>query len=515
MLPTQPTQAPRLAQSVLRPAALQPPAEQGNRSEPTQEPHTLPVDPATPGSSSEWTEVAPRKRKCPSQDPSADQPAPERVSRPPPIVINGIKNVILFIRQLRDAVQLHQSTVLSLRAGDSVNIGCREDDEYRRVVLYLQTRGIEFHTFSNEKAFHARLVIRGLDVYSDPAEVADMLRELGYPVKDAIRLYTVRGVRRPLPLIRVVLPRGDDAERLLGLTNMYGLRIRVERSREAGNVTQCHRCQRYGHGSDMCHNSVVCVRCARAHPTKNCTVPPGVGHRCINCGGQHSANYRGCPIYKQQTQIAAANRYKLLQRQTENRSAPERSTQAFPALAKKQGRPNAQQPTPQVEPEIEEDSMEVAEPSRATSPVPPARYRLPAKPKKGKTVNQQKKGIKPQSSRQAVRQQDTHLKRSVSATRESATPITKPCALTRKAAPPPPAPARQNVSYAAATRKQKTSSCPTDGDALTEVKNFIAEYDLVEVARVFRSIRERLQSEQSPTERFLLLAEAAAAIGLL
>ena len=48
--------------------------------------------------------------------------------------------------------------------------------------------------------------------------------------------------------------------------------------------------------------------------------------------------------------------------------------------------------------------------------------------------------------------------------------------------------------------------------ALAEVKSFLEEYDLEEVARLYRSIRERLRTV-TPTKKFLLLAEAAAAIG--
>ena len=72
-------------------------------------------------------------------------------------------------------------------------------------------------------------------------------------------------------------------------------------------------------------------------------------------------------------------------------------------------------------------------------------------------------------------------------------------------------------SYAAAARSDpapSASSSSTSPSALAEVKSFFEEYDLEEVARLYRSIRDRLRTA-TPTEKFLLLAEAAAAIGLL
>ena len=70
--------------------------------------------------------------------------------------------------------------------------------------------------------------------------MADELRQLGFPIKECIRLYTSYGPRRKLPLLRVILLKGEQAGRLLGLTSLCGLKIKVERSREAGPVSYTH-----------------------------------------------------------------------------------------------------------------------------------------------------------------------------------------------------------------------------------------------------------------------------------
>ena len=91
---------------------------------------------------------------------------------------------------------------------DSLRVSCATDDEYRAVYLFLQANGLQFHTFSYEKAAHVRLIIRGLDEETEPDEVADELRQLGFPIKECIRLYTTYGPRRKLPLLRVILLKG-------------------------------------------------------------------------------------------------------------------------------------------------------------------------------------------------------------------------------------------------------------------------------------------------------------------
>ena len=60
--------------------------------------------------------------------------------------------------------------------------------------------------------------------------------------------------------IWVNLFKGDQADRLLGLTSMCRLRIKIERSHKVSQVAQWDRCQRFGHSSASCHNGVGCVR---------------------------------------------------------------------------------------------------------------------------------------------------------------------------------------------------------------------------------------------------------------
>ncbi|KAF8788789.1 Nucleic-acid-binding protein transposon like protein [Argiope bruennichi] len=74
--------------------------------------------------------------------------------------------------------------------------------------------------------------------------------------------------------------------------------IRVEKYVTKQNH-QCYNCQLWNHGSNGCKLLPKCVICAEAHPSKEC---PKKGKKetevkCANCGGPHTANYRGCPRY--------------------------------------------------------------------------------------------------------------------------------------------------------------------------------------------------------------------------
>ena len=74
------------------------------------------------------------------------------------------------------------------------------------------------------------------------------------------------------------------------------------------DAAQCHRCQRFGHGSRNCTLAPKCVKCGAAHLTGQCTLPQKASlgiesnaekHKplvkCANCQGNHTANHYGCP----------------------------------------------------------------------------------------------------------------------------------------------------------------------------------------------------------------------------
>ena len=75
------------------------------------------------------------------------------------------------------------------------------------------------------------------------------------------------------------------------------------------DVAQCHRCQKFGHGSRNCNLRPRCVKCGESHLSEACALPrkadlgdkaeqtkPRV--KCANCDGNHTGNYRGCVARK-------------------------------------------------------------------------------------------------------------------------------------------------------------------------------------------------------------------------
>jgi hypothetical protein len=112
---------------------------------------------------------------------------------------------------------------------------------------------------------------------------------------------------RPLtPHFIVSVARGPDVAKVRSLTDLCGLRVKVDTYNATKGPLQCKRCQRFGHTQRNCGYAPMCVACCDEHPSGKC-VTSKQQLKCCSCGGNHPANYRGCSKWKK-AKAAAAKR---------------------------------------------------------------------------------------------------------------------------------------------------------------------------------------------------------------
>lgn len=103
-----------------------------------------------------------------------------------------------------------------------------------------------------------------------------------------------------MPIIAVELSKDDKAKDIFNLTRLLYCVITVEPRRKNSDTPQCTNCQRIGHTKNYCHLPPRCVKCTKNHHYSQCTIKKDINKpACVNCGGEHTANYRGCPYIKQ------------------------------------------------------------------------------------------------------------------------------------------------------------------------------------------------------------------------
>jgi hypothetical protein len=76
-------------------------------------------------------------------------------------------------------------------------------------------------------------------------------------------------------------------------------KIKFEPHKHKSDIVQCANCQRYGYTKNYCHLKPRCVKCAGEHLTNQCHRKERSSDvRCVLCGENHPANYKGCTVYK-------------------------------------------------------------------------------------------------------------------------------------------------------------------------------------------------------------------------
>ena len=70
------------------------------------------------------------------------------------------------------------------------------------------------------------------------------------------------------------------------------------------HVTQCYRCQKFGHTWSACTSGpLVCRYCAANHETKTCPYKGDISnYKCGNCEGNHTSTYFKCQMLQVQAQ---------------------------------------------------------------------------------------------------------------------------------------------------------------------------------------------------------------------
>lgn len=233
-------------------------------------------------------------------------PAPARAREPsvpryPPLVVESLPNWATHFKTIKSRLG-HAPNARPF--GKGVRFSPKSEDEYRAIQKYLyeieKTENISWFSYSLPADRSLKVAIRGLPVSTEPQEIEDALRELGY-IPEYIRPIRARKGRPGCIYLAILKNTPDLTPGIYNITELlYMPGIKIEAWRAKKGPAQCHRCQAFRHSSHNCHRQQACVRCGGEHAARDCTRPLEEPATCINCGGPHPANNIKCPQYKRE-----------------------------------------------------------------------------------------------------------------------------------------------------------------------------------------------------------------------
>lgn len=224
----------------------------------------------------------------------------KKTSKPPPIVIQDVVNLQELLICIEEACDLDNIEVKSSMGGIT-RIYAKDSESYRATVRQLNAYKIEFHSYQLKEDKPYKVVILGLSPCTSKTQIEDQLKKLGH---QALNIYNPKSRKtgNPMNMFFISLVPKENNKNVLGSKLFCRQRVNIEVARKSSEITQCHRCQDYGHTSKYCHREYICVVCGEEHKTSDCTRPKNTPATCALCGGDHPANFKGCEKFKQYLQ---------------------------------------------------------------------------------------------------------------------------------------------------------------------------------------------------------------------
>jgi Associated with zinc fingers len=180
-------------------------------------------------------------------------------------------------------------------------------EDFQKLKQGLKDENNEFHSFTLNSEKPKKAVIRGLPVI-ELNDIKEDLNSKGFKITNIFKMKGKDGQPTKNPLYLINFDPDTDTNKIKLINNICHCKIKIEKYTTSKNITQCFRCQQFGHAAANCNMAFKCVKCAEEHPTRSCIKEAATPAKCCNCGGNHTANYKDCPAKREYKETTTTNR---------------------------------------------------------------------------------------------------------------------------------------------------------------------------------------------------------------
>jgi len=218
---------------------------------------------------------------------------------PPPVVVDGIEKFNELYENLSSIITEFQIKIIN---NENIKINVKDGDCYRLLTKMLLDQNMSWYSYENKQNRPVKVIARGLHHTCKPELIIGHLQKRGFKALEAVNKLKWK-TKQPLNMFMLTFHQNEDVNKIYGITDIMGFRVEIMPIKKSKLVPQCKRCQAYGHTQKYCAKEPRCVKCTGKHLTIDCTKPENAKPKCIHCGEEHPANYRGCIVAKEMQKI--------------------------------------------------------------------------------------------------------------------------------------------------------------------------------------------------------------------
>lgn len=243
----------------------------------------------------------------------------EVIIPPPPINIANVHD-FSTIREIMEEYQKEKYKISALN-NDIFKINVTDEETYRSLTGKLNEKAMQWYTYENKNDRPIRVMLRGLHWSTPTLDIVEDLKAQNLDIIDVVNILkkprvNERKEKIPLPLFMASFGNKESVDSIYNVRYILNTKVKVESLRKNNiRIPQCKRCQGFNHTQKYCAREPRCVSCAGKHLSIQCNVEKTKPAICINCKGEHPANYRGCDVAKELQKIRVKN---VKSRQLEN-----------------------------------------------------------------------------------------------------------------------------------------------------------------------------------------------------
>lgn len=177
----------------------------------------------------------------------------------------------------------------------SINIYTTNKDDFNNINNELKKNKVESYSFTPKDEQMNKYVLKaapGMEVNS----IKRKLEENNIKIANCVQM-TSKKTGQLSHSYLIYTEKSNKIKTMKNVTDINNIKTKWEHFVKPNKITQCYRCQRFGHGSKNCNYRPRCLKCIGDHETKDCSIKKTENSivQCCNCKGPHTANYQGCP----------------------------------------------------------------------------------------------------------------------------------------------------------------------------------------------------------------------------